>query len=344
VTRPQYLDTMGVWASIASGPEYLSDAIGSANEVLAASSLPSSGQVASVVLLGTGMAETAARAVQAVAAAQSPLSLSVEGGGTLPQFVGPSTLVIALAAVPDSSVTVAVAQAQDRGASVIGLAPENLGTDLPATPGWPAFTLPSDLVHGWGGLGAMVAPVLLTLHRMGLVADPVPALGGAGELLKRRRDLLAEVHGPAVELARRIGRTIPLIYGSAGVGAVAARHWKAAVNANAKTPAFSGDVPTVSHGEVAGWGQHGDVTRQVFTLVSLRHAGEDPLVAESFARVLEATDEVMADLLPVQAEGVTDVARFLDLAQFGDFVSLHLAGRENIDPGPTPALSEARPS
>ena len=40
-------------------------------------------------------------------------------------------------------------------------------------------------------------------------------------------------------LARRIGRTIPLIYGGGPIGAVAAARWKCQVNENAKAPAFA---------------------------------------------------------------------------------------------------------
>jgi glucose/mannose-6-phosphate isomerase len=44
-------------------------------------------------------------------------------------------------------------------------------------------------------------------------------------------------------------------------------------------------------------------------------------------------------VIPVWAEGDDDLGRFFDLALFGDLVSLHMAGREGIDPGPVPALS-----
>jgi glucose/mannose-6-phosphate isomerase len=158
--------------------------------------------------------------------------------------------------------------------------------------------------------------------------------------LRRRRDALLAPGSPAEEVARLIGRTIPLVYGSIGLNAVAARRWKTQVNENAKTPAFSAVQPELSHNEVAGWGQHGDVTRQVLSLVTLRHAGEHPQVARRFALVVEATDEVMANVIPVWAEGSDDLSRVLALALFGDFVSLHMAGREGIDPGPVPALRE----
>ena len=104
-------------------------------------------------------------------------------------------------------------------------------------------------------------------------------------------------------MARQIGRTIPLVYGSAGVFAVAARRWKAQINLNAKTPAFCAALPELVHDELAGWGQSGDVTRQVVSLVLLRHDGEDAESARMFDVVTEATDEVMAGIVEVEWRG-----------------------------------------
>ena len=73
-----------------------------------------------------------------------------------------------------------------------------------------------------------------------------------------------------------------------------------------------------------------------------------PRTAGLFESVRAATEEVMADIVEVRAEGEDDLARFFDLALVGRLVSLHLAGREGVDPGsgargrrgpPGPALS-----
>ncbi len=144
-------------------------------------------------------------------------------------------------------------------------------------------------------------------------------------------------------LARRIGRTIPLIYGADGVAAVAARWWKSQVNLNAKAPAFAAALPGLAHDELAGWGQGGDVTRQTMSLVLLRHGVEDARTAGLFEAVRAATDEVMARIFDVRAVGEDDLARFFDLALLGALVSLHLAGREGVDPGPAPAVDDVRP-
>ncbi len=146
----------------------------------------------------------------------------------------------------------------------------------------------------------------------------------------------------AEDLARRIGRTIPLVHGAEALGAAAAFRWKAQINENAKTPAFFAVYPELCHNEVAGWGQHGDITRQVITLVNLRHDAEHPQVARRFELVADVLREVMADILEVRAAGEGDLAQLFDLALIGDFVSLHLAAREEIDPGPIPVLDDIK--
>jgi glucose/mannose-6-phosphate isomerase len=163
--------------------------------------------------------------------------------------------------------------------------------------------------------------------------------------LRRRRDALvnaAPADDEAAKLARRIGRTIPLVHGAQAIGAAAALRWKAQVNENAKSPAFYAVYPELCHNEVAGWGQHGDVTRQVVTLVNLRHDAEHPQVVRRFELVGEMLREVVADVVEVRAQGEGDLAQLLDLVLVGDFVSLHLAAHEGVDPGPVPVLDQLK--
>ena len=60
--------------------------------------------------------------------------------------------------------------------------------------------------------------------------------------------------------------------------------WKCDVNENAKAPAFWNAYPELDHNEICGWGQHGDVTRQLLTLVELRHGFEHERLAPALRR------------------------------------------------------------
>ena len=92
-------------------------------------------------------------------------------------------------------------------------------------------------------LGHLATPLFVVLRpaRRSFPGPPAgsrrPAAGGA----TGGRPAGPEVEGPANparELARRIGRTFPLVWGGGALGAVAAYRWKADVNENAKAPAF----------------------------------------------------------------------------------------------------------
>ena len=155
-------------------------------------------------------------------------------------------------------------------------------------------------------VGALVAPLCTVLYRLGLAPGAhalldaragaargatrrVPAGGG------RRRE-------PAREIARQIGRTIPLIYGGGALGAVAAYRWKCDVNENAKAPAFWHTYPELDHNEICAWGQHGDVTRQLITLVELRHGFEHERLRLRFDATREIIDECVHQVLEVEAK------------------------------------------
>jgi glucose/mannose-6-phosphate isomerase len=249
------------------------------------------------------------------------------------------TLVVALSSSGRDAGTVAQARAAlERGSRLIVAAAEGPLSSLALEAGVPSCPLAGGPPRTL--LGTAVVCVLTALSRHGVTPDSGPSVHAAVSALRRRGDAFAAPGGPAAEVARRIGRTFPVVYGAAGIGAVAARRWKTQVNLNAKTPAFQAALPGLTRDELAGWGQGGDVTRQVMSLVLLRHAGEDPAATDLFDAVVAATDEVMADIIEVRAEGDDDLTRFLDLALWGDYVSLFLAAREGVDPGPVPAIED----
>jgi glucose/mannose-6-phosphate isomerase len=341
VTRPQYLDTLRIWEATAGLPEQIVATVAASSDVLDAAALPPRHAIRSIVILGMGIGSTVGDAVVAFGADHSSIPISAGNGYESPSFVGPNTLAFAVSYSGNTEETCAAAgAAAERGAHVVVVSGGGALAGMASASDFTLFDVTADLPAARTALGALTMPVLLTLSRLGIVPDIAPTLDAGLPSLRRRRDALLASGSPAEEVARRIGRTIPLVYGSTGLTAVAARHWKNQVNENAKTPAFWAVQPELSHNEVAGWGQHGDVTRQVFSLVTLRHAGEHPQVARRFALVVDATDEVMANIIPVWAEGDDELSRFFDLALFGDFVSLYMAGREGIDPGPVPALSD----
>jgi hypothetical protein len=298
-------DSLGFLAAASRVPEHTEAAVLAAQDA----PLPDGRGVRAVVLVGSGSAGWSADVVAATVASRSEVPVVV-ARSELPAFAARDTVVVRLGArtmhVDDTAV--------------------DLGEDVP---------------HERAALGAMVASGLTALARMGIADGVEDDLDRAIAQLHRRRnaafaDAPSDIDAP--KLARRIGRLLPLVYGDGDVGALAAERWKQQCNVNAKVPAFARGLADVAHDEIAGWGQHGDLTRQVFCAVVLRHDHERPGGDARFTTFTEVLEESLAAVHHVRAEGDGPLAQLLDLAYVGDLVSLHLALNEGLDPGPAPAL------
>jgi glucose/mannose-6-phosphate isomerase len=272
-----------------------------------------------------------------------PVPIVVTKNYEPPNFVGPSSLCIAISFSGDTEETVEAAQtAALAGAHMVVVAKGGELTQLAQS--WEATLVgvPDDIPSPRAGVAAMLVPALLVLEEIGLFPGARGWVDLAIDQLKVRRDELVKEQNPARELARRIGRTIPLVYGGGGLGTVAAVRWKNEMNENPKIPAFMHTVPELTHNEIAGWAQYGDMTRQVFTLLLLRHDHEHPQIMRRFDLVRKWTEEVVAGVEEVQAAGEGRLAQVLDLMYYGTMVSLHMAANEGVDPGPVAVLDDVK--
>jgi len=337
---PLTLDTLDMWSATAGLPEQVEEAVSASRGLTA---LPQHDRVENVVVLGMGGSGIAGDVLVATAAPFMPVPVTVVKGYEPPDFVGTGSLVFAMSFSGNTEETLeAAAGAYEAGASLVVVSGGGTLVDLAGEWDVPVVPVPSGIPQPRAALGAMAIPPLVLLEEIGLFPGATQWVDQAVQQLRLRRDELVRPGSRAEELARRIGRTIPLIHSSGDLGGAAALRWKAQINENAKCPAFCNVYPELCHNELAGWGQHGDATRQLITLVNLRHDAEHPQVSRRFDLVEDVLREVVADVIEVRASGEGDLAQLLDLALIGDFVSLHLAGNEGIDPGPIPVLDELK--
>jgi len=331
------LDTLGLWDATLGLPEQVAEAVLPPDSL----DLPPAETIEHVVVLGSGACGLAGDALVAAAGALLPLPVVVVRSYVVPPFVGRATLAFAISSDGDTEEVIEAAQeAAFAGATVVGISGPGQLAGLCRQWGSPLVSLPVDLPPARAAIGTMLVPALCLLEDLGLFPGARAWVGGAVEQLLRRRDKLARPGNDMEGLARRIGRTFPVAHGGGNIGEVAASRFKSQVNANAKAPAFWAAHPGLAYDELLGWGQHGDVTRQLMTLVEFRHDEEHPQVARRFELVNGMLGEVVAGIEEVRAEGEGDLAQLLDLVFQGDVCSLHLADQEGLDPGPTPASDE----
>ncbi|MDP8992921.1 MAG: SIS domain-containing protein [Actinomycetota bacterium] len=332
------IDSVGIWDATAALPEQVEVA---ARDARGLEGLPHREAVENVVVVGMGGSGIAGDILLATAGAFMAVPAVVVKSYTLPAFVGDRSLVFAVSFSGDTEETIeAASDAAAQGATVVAITSGGeLGRLATSSWGAPMVQLPDDIPQPRVAVGALAIPALVMLEEIGLYPGATRWIELAVDQLKRRRDQLVEPDGPAAELARHLAPTIPLIHSAGALGGAAAQRWKTQVNENANAPAFWSVQPELCHNEVQGWGRHNDVTREALSIVTLRHDAEHPQVMRRYELVAELVAHAVTGIHEVRAEGEGELAQLLDLVLFGDFVSLHMAQQEGIDPGPVPTLS-----
>lgn len=339
------MDSLGWLDAVAGLPEQLTAAHEAAGAI-PASDLPSFDGIRNIVVAGMGGSGVAGDVLDAVASGALPVPVRVLKQYRLPGFVDEDTLFFAMSYSGGTEETISMTEAAlAAGARVVAVTRGGDLGALAAKHGALQVT-PPEVPLPRAALGGLVAPLFVLTFRGGLLPEGHGLLMQAQAQLAARRDKCKPaVEGPANparELARRIGRTIPIVYGGGALGAVAAYRWKCDINENAKAPAFWHSYPELDHNEICGWGLHGDVTRQIFTLVELRHGGEHARLSPRFAATREIIEETLVDVLEVQAGGEGRLAQLLDLMYLGDWVSSYLAFDQDVDPGPIDAIFQLK--
>lgn len=334
------VDSMGMLDATATLPEQILGALERTENV---DGLPAPGGLSNILVIGMGGSGVVGDILTVTAGPFISLPIVVVKNYEPPSYVSDNTLVLAVSFSGNTEETLqAVETAAILGGRVVAI---TTGGELANKANrWkvPVISVDSTIPMPRAGLGAMAVPVMVVLEKLGFFPGATEWLKDSVTSLRARREELMSDKSEASELALKVGRTFPIIYGGGGLGATAALRMKAQVNENAKAPAFSAPVPEMCHNEIVGWGQHGDITRQVFSTIFLRHDYEHPQVTRAFSVLEEMLREVTQEVHTVQARGENILAQLFDLVMFGDFMSYYMATQGGVDPGPVPAIVELK--
>ena len=315
----------------------------SAYDAALALDLPSADGVGSVVVCGMGGSAMAGELLRSAFRDLIGVPVEVNRRSDLPAYAGPSTLVVGSSYSGSTSETLAAfRQAVLRGCKLLAVTSGgSLGADAVAA-GAPVITLPAGF-QPRAALGHLGLSLVGALEGMGLLP---PAGQDVDETVAELERLATQMtmdvpatSNPAKQLAALIGDRVPVIWGAEAVGEVAAMRWKTQMNENGKVPAFSASMSELDHNEVVGW------TRPYgsrFTLIALRHDGEDPEVRARFPLSYQIARDAGVETEEVRAGGTSALARSMGLILVGDFVSSYVGLRRGIDPTPVGVITRLK--
>jgi glucose/mannose-6-phosphate isomerase len=318
------------------------------------------GRPRALVVAGMGGSGIAGEFVAAVTGPSCAVPVIVSRGYRPPGWVGSLDLVIAVSCSGETEETIATAdEAVRRGARVVTVA--RAGSSLAArAAGGRAVHLDIDSrgrpsrANLWG----TVTPLLAVVDALGLASVPRGLLAGVADKL----DATSAECGPTKEIydnvakktALQLSGTLPMVWGTSELAAVAAQRFANQLAGNAKQLAVHGALTEVHHNQIVALvGRYGagggDATDDIFRdplldggpvrerlrMLLLHDTQElEPVIRRCQATLLLA-DQYGVALDELTATGEHPLERLASLIAPLDFASVYLALLEGTDPTPT---------
>jgi glucose/mannose-6-phosphate isomerase len=320
------------------------------------------GRPRAIVVLGMGGSGIAGDVLAAVCGSESPVPVFVVKGYGLPAWIGASDLVCGVSCSGTTEETISgFEEAARRGCRLLGVGAPDSPLEFLAERGRAPFVpvraagrLPRSMA--WG----LSVPLVLAAAELGLADGSPEAIEGTAVRLEELAALCRPAGeafvNPGKELALALDDTLPMAWGCAPVGAVAAYRLACQWNENAKAPAIYGALPEANHNQVVAFdGRYGAAGpgSDIFAdpedsagrlrLVMLRDLpDEHPQVSRRAEVSKDIADSRGVPVSELMSEGGSRLERLASLVGLVDFASVYTALGQGIDPTPIAAIVDLK--
>ena len=294
-----------------------------------------------IVISGMGGSGIGGDLLKDWAKKQTSVPIEVNKDYELPEYAGQKTLVFITSYSGDTEETLsAFLEAFKRKCMIFCVSSGGALLENAERLGVPYLRVPGGMPPR-AALPYMFVPLLIYMEKAGLVDGASKELSEAMQLLEKIGQENAPdkptVENYAKALALNIGKTSPVIYGFGIYRGVALR-FKQQFNENSKIPAKSDVFSELNHNEIVGWERAGELAKS-FSAIFLRDPDEPAAIQSRIEITKELMEQEEVEILEIQAQGKTPLARMLSTVLIGDFTSVYLSVLRGIDPTPVKTIN-----
>ncbi len=291
-------------------------------------------------MVGMGGSAIGADLLRSLTDTETDLLLQPVREATLPRWVGPSTLAVAVSYSGETWETLsAFDEAGRRGAPRLAVSSGGRLQEQAHLEGVPHLAVPPGLPpraalgHLLGGLLGLFDPVFPASNR--------DRLDRASKVLVANAERLSVSDGPPARLAARIGARLPWICTSRDLAPVA-RRWTTQIEENSKRLAHWDVLPESMHNAIVGWDALMRKEAGHYFVLRLEGSGDESAVQELSEYLAALLTRRKVPVAVVRFEASDRLERMLSAVQWGDYLSLALAAQGGVDPLPIDAIRRMR--
>ena len=264
----------------------------------------------------------------------------------LPEYVDDESLVIASSYSGNTEETLAaVDDAINRKAMIAAMTTNGMLEDVCKLNDIPYVTLPAGL-QPRAALGYSFVPLMVFFEKIKLVRNVSSEIEKVVTGLKRFREPHIEDNksdsNPAKLLAEKIKGRMAVIYTGPTLMDVVGVRWKGQICENSKNLAFVNQFAEFNHNELVGWSDVAAQFKDQLIVIMLHDQDDHSQIRKRMGIVKGLIKKTGVEVVDIESQGDTVLARMFSLIQMGDFVSYYLAALNRVDPTPVNVIQELK--
>jgi glucose/mannose-6-phosphate isomerase len=297
-------------------------------------------QANKIVILGMGGSAIGGDLLRTLAEPECAVPIVINRDYTVPAFVNAETLVIASSYSGNTEETLAAfEETSKRGADLLAITTDGKLAQRARELGVPLLVFCYQS-QPRAALGYSLISLIGVVQKLGFIGDKFPDLEEAIAVMEALQGEIGKAvplsRNPAKQLAKRLYRHLPVVYG-AGYLAEVAHRWKTQFNENAKAWSFSEQLPELNHNAVVGY-QFPEELAERILVVMLTSSLDHPRNKARFQVTQEILTKRGIAYETIEAHGESPLAQMLSVIHLGDYVSCYLALLYEVNPTPVEVI------
>lgn len=292
-------------------------------------------RIRQIVYLGMGGSAITGDLLNDVLFGQLNVPISVVRGYITPGYCSANTLVIACSYSGNTEETLSALQSlSGTGAQFLCVTSGGKLGKMASENNWGCISLPTGYPPRMA-LGFMFFTLYHALGQAGQFNgydDDLASLSHFFQEEIKKHDInLRSGHVLAMELAKTIQHSIPVIYSSAPFLSTVSLRWQNQIHENAKALAFRNVLPEMNHNEIVGWEMDSDVRKNLLAIF-LENETPHPRIKQRIKlskRLIKSGGNKVVD---IYSNGSNILEKVFSLVILGDWVSYYLAAFYKKDP------------
>jgi len=297
-------------------------------------------RIRNIVVTGLGGSAIGGDLLRSFLAGEASVSLAVNRYYVLPDYVDANSLVIVSSYSGNTEETIAAHNDAARRKAQVLCVSSNGETERLAKKYKHALVKIPPGLPPRAALGYSFFPVLVILAKLGIVKSKTGQIKETVAMLREKSSEYAALGSRmnrALELATRLYNRLPIVYSGAEWYDSVNLRWRGQLSENAKVLAFGHVVPEMNHNELVGWNVLKEQMKGMAVLL-LKDKRMHPRVAMRMDIMKKVIGPYAADIVEVESEGESLLARMFSLIYLGDWTSFYLAILNGVDPTPVKVI------